>query len=185
MSEEKVSAAQVEQPLPAGTVIARRRKALGFSQETLAEKLDVSRQAVAKWESGQAFPTAERLAELCRVLEVTPGELLGLEEPQKKKRPWGLIVFAAGLILLWGVGLLLLPGNGGMDHNPLLDAAESEPFVGDWLAAGFGSPGPLEVCEPLMGSAAGKNRPCTGIFRCRGGFCGQEAVSEAAVFVKS
>ncbi len=113
MSEEKVSAAQVEQPLPAGAVIARRRKALGFSQETLAEKLDVSRQAVAKWESGQAFPTAERLAELCRVLEVTPGELLGLEEPQKKKRPWGLIVFAAGLILLWGVGLLLLPGNGG------------------------------------------------------------------------
>ena len=35
-----------------GDVIRERRNALGLSQEELAEKLDVSRQAVAKWESG-------------------------------------------------------------------------------------------------------------------------------------
>lgn len=32
------------------------RKSKGQTQENLAEKLDVSRQAVAKWESGQAYP---------------------------------------------------------------------------------------------------------------------------------
>ena len=49
----------------------------------------------------------------CVYYNKTMFDELGLEEPQKKKRPWGLIVFAAGLILLWGMGLLLLPGNGG------------------------------------------------------------------------
>ncbi|MBR6341997.1 MAG: helix-turn-helix transcriptional regulator, partial [Treponema sp.] len=32
------------------------RKNKGITQEALAEKLNVSRQAVAKWESGQAYP---------------------------------------------------------------------------------------------------------------------------------
>ena len=54
MQEEKRT--QEEQTLGAGAVIARRRKVLGLSQEALAEKMDVSRQAVAKWENGQAFP---------------------------------------------------------------------------------------------------------------------------------
>ena len=76
LQEEKRT--REEQTLGAGAVIARRRKVLGLSQEALAEKMDVSRQAVAKWENGQAFPTAERLTRLCRVLEVTPEELLPL-----------------------------------------------------------------------------------------------------------
>ena len=114
MQEEKRT--QEEQTLGAGAVIARRRKVLGLSQEALAEKMDVSRQAVAKWENGQAFPTAERLTRLCRVLEVTPEELLGLAEGPKKRRPWGRIAFAAGLALLWGGGILsaLLSGGAGI-----------------------------------------------------------------------
>lgn len=97
---------QEKAAFPAGGLIARRRKELGLSQEALAEKLDVSRQAVAKWEAGQAFPAAE----LCRVLELSPAELLGLSEPgaenmpaKKKYSPW-TIVFIAGLVLIWGGG---------------------------------------------------------------------------------
>ena len=99
-----------------GRLIAEGRKRLGLSQEALAEKMDVSRQAVAKWENGQAFPTAERLTRLCRVLEVTPEELLGLAEGPKKRRPWGRIAFASGLALLWGGGILsaLLSGGAGI-----------------------------------------------------------------------
>ena len=84
---------------------------MGLSQEALAEKLDVSRQAVAKWETGRTFPTAERLAELCRLLEVSPAELLGFsaqEEtpaPTKKKRSLWTILFVVGLVLIWGGGL--------------------------------------------------------------------------------
>lgn len=41
--------------------IAALRKKHGFSQEELGEKLGVSRQAVSKWESGQAVPELEKL----------------------------------------------------------------------------------------------------------------------------
>ncbi|MCR4763422.1 MAG: helix-turn-helix domain-containing protein, partial [Lachnospiraceae bacterium] len=37
------------------------RKEQGISQEELAEMLDVSRQAVSKWESGNGYPEVEKL----------------------------------------------------------------------------------------------------------------------------
>ena len=37
------------------------RKEHGYSQEELAELLDVSRQAVGKWENGQGYPEVEKL----------------------------------------------------------------------------------------------------------------------------
>lgn len=40
------------------------RKNSGLSQEELAERIDVSRQAVSKWELGSAVPTADKLVEL-------------------------------------------------------------------------------------------------------------------------
>ena len=36
------------------------RKAKNLTQEQLAEKLDVSRQSISKWESGQAVPEMEK-----------------------------------------------------------------------------------------------------------------------------
>ena len=47
------------------------RKSKGLTQENLAEKLDVSRQAVAKWESGQAYPDIGNLIEISRLFYVT------------------------------------------------------------------------------------------------------------------
>lgn len=108
--ERKAEKRQEKAAVPAGELIARRRKELGLSQEALAEKLDVSRQAVAKWETGQTLPTAERLAELCRLLEVSPAELLGFsaqEEtpaPTKKKRSLWTTLFVVGLVVIWGGG---------------------------------------------------------------------------------
>ena len=37
------------------------RKAKNLTQEQLAEKLDVSRQSISKWESGQAVPEMEKM----------------------------------------------------------------------------------------------------------------------------
>ena len=37
-------------------ILIQRRKQLGLSQESLAEKIQVSRQAVSKWETGEAMP---------------------------------------------------------------------------------------------------------------------------------
>ena len=56
------------------------RKSKGWSQEELAEKLDVSRQSVSKWESAQATPDVERIIELSRIFGVTTDYLLKDEE---------------------------------------------------------------------------------------------------------
>lgn len=57
------------------------RRVCGLSQEELAERLDVSRQAVGKWEQGQAYPEMEKLIALCAVLNVSADMLLLDELP--------------------------------------------------------------------------------------------------------
>lgn len=59
------------------------RRAAGLSQEELAEKLSVSRQAVSKWENGAAQPELSKLVELSRLYGVSVDELLSLEEAEK------------------------------------------------------------------------------------------------------
>lgn len=52
------------------------RKTHQFSQEQLAEKLDVSRQAVSKWESGQANPDINNIIKLSKLYKVTTDYIL-------------------------------------------------------------------------------------------------------------
>ena len=47
------------------------RKNKGLTQEALADKLNVSRQAVAKWESGQAYPDISNLIQISDLMSVT------------------------------------------------------------------------------------------------------------------
>ncbi|MBQ8573185.1 MAG: helix-turn-helix domain-containing protein [Ruminococcus sp.] len=47
------------------------RNKFGFSQEELAEKIGVSRQSVAKWESGESLPDVMKCAELAQIFEVS------------------------------------------------------------------------------------------------------------------
>ncbi len=56
------------------------RKANDMTQEQLAEKLDVSRQSVSKWESGQATPDLEKIVALSTVFNVTTDYLLKSSE---------------------------------------------------------------------------------------------------------
>ena len=51
--------------------IASVRKAAGLTQEQLGELVGVSRQAVSKWESGQAVPDALTITALCQKLHVS------------------------------------------------------------------------------------------------------------------
>ena len=62
------------------------RRVCGLSQEELAERLDVSRQAVGKWEQGQAYPEMEKLIALCAVLNVSADMLLLDELPQECRK---------------------------------------------------------------------------------------------------
>lgn len=64
-----------------GERIAYYRKKAGYSQEGLAEQLNVSRQAISKWETGEATPDAERIIALAAALGIsTDTLLLGKEE---------------------------------------------------------------------------------------------------------
>lgn len=60
-----------------------RRKA-GLSQEALAETLGVSRQAVSKWETGDAVPEIAKLLSLAKNFDVTTDWLLSEEEPEEE-----------------------------------------------------------------------------------------------------
>ena len=56
--------------------IIEERKKNGWSQEELASKLGVSRQAVSKWENGTSDPNTTNLIALSRLYKVTPEDLL-------------------------------------------------------------------------------------------------------------
>ncbi len=56
------------------------RKGSGLTQEQLAEKIDVSRQAVSKWESGQAVPEPDKIVALSIAFDVTTDYLLKSSE---------------------------------------------------------------------------------------------------------
>ena len=56
------------------------RKNKGLTQEELAEKLTVSRQAVAKWESGQAYPDISNLIQISNLFHVTVDYLVRDQE---------------------------------------------------------------------------------------------------------
>lgn len=59
-----------------GQKIAELRKKSGLSQEALAEKMNVSRQAVSKWESNQSIPDIQKIVDLSELFGVTTDYLL-------------------------------------------------------------------------------------------------------------
>ena len=59
-----------------GGYIRHLRKAAGYTQKDIAEKLGVSCQAVSKWENGDALPDTGLLLDLCDMLNTTADKLL-------------------------------------------------------------------------------------------------------------
>ena len=55
--------------------LAGRRKALGYTQEFLAEQLGVDRTTVGRWERGETEPFPYLRRKLCQILKVPPDEL--------------------------------------------------------------------------------------------------------------
>ena len=109
------------------------RKKSGLSQEQLAEQLDVSRQAISKWESGKAVPESNTLISISKFFNVTLDYLmkedapaasetepaqgeeknLPVTNPSRNKRIPGLVVCLGGIacLIVWGLISILLPST--------------------------------------------------------------------------
>jgi len=89
-------------------LLRRLRKEYGYSQSDLADKLDVTFQAVSKWERGENLPDAYTLIELAKVYSITVDEILNgqlliryneeTEIPTKRL----YMLLALGIILIVG-----------------------------------------------------------------------------------
>lgn len=73
------------------------RKSAGMSQEELAEKLNVSRQAVSRWEMGTAMPDAVNILQLSKLFHVTTDYLLNEEYESDADLPQVRAVKADGI----------------------------------------------------------------------------------------
>lgn len=84
------------------------RKMKGISQEELAGKMGVSRQAVSKWESEQSYPDLEKIVLMSEYFGVTTDYILkGIEtEEQSKKRPDASIFVIVATVLNF-IGLII------------------------------------------------------------------------------
>lgn len=70
------------------------RTARGMSQDDLAEKLEVSRQSVSKWETGQSTPDLDKIIKLADLFGVTVDELVREgERPQPPEPPQPQVVY--------------------------------------------------------------------------------------------
>lgn len=74
------------------------RKINHMSQEALADKLDVSRQTLSKWETGESLPDIEKCRQLAEIFGVTIDDLVnyestvqGLGVPPKGKHAFGIV----------------------------------------------------------------------------------------------
>ena len=110
-----------------GAFIAQCRKEKKLTQMQLAELLDITNQAVSKWENGLSVPDAGMLVRIAGALDTTVNDLLGEEEPEqgrdlaaelealnrqlaereeRSRRRWRAFFAAVGILALWGAVML-------------------------------------------------------------------------------
>ncbi len=66
-----------------GERLYKLRRAKKLSQEEAAEKLNVTRQTISKWETNQSMPDFDKVVPLCELYDITPDELF-IELKEKK-----------------------------------------------------------------------------------------------------
>lgn len=83
------------------------RKSAKLTQEQVAEKLNVSRQSVAKWESGDSLPDIENCILLSKLYNVTIDDLVGYATDKKNDAPSGKHMF--GVVKIDSKNRIVLP----------------------------------------------------------------------------
>jgi Predicted transcriptional regulators len=87
------------------------RKIKSMSQEQLAEKLDVSRQAVSKWESGGGYPEIDKIISICEIFNCNMDILMKgkiSEDTTGDKKRYDIFENTFSKGIAFGVGLILI-----------------------------------------------------------------------------
>ena len=126
-----------------GSIIMKKRKELGITQQVLAKKLHVSNQAVSKWENGMTCPEISLLPAIAKVFGMSVDSLLGYQSPilsdyekryQEKGYYWGIKLLDVGCGE--GKDAVFLARNGY--HVSAFDLAETGVEKGRALASQHG-----------------------------------------------
>lgn len=158
-----------------GEELREKRKEKGMTQDTLAEVLGVSRQAVAKWEAGVSFPSTENLLVLRELLGIVPdkkelapepaAELLavpqeklvveGRETPVKKNKPrrGSRVLVALAVIAAFWLGYMVGLVYEGREEN-LLDSQVAA------IVENMDMEQVLEYVETMVETSRDENRFC-------------------------
>ena len=145
--------------------LTQARKAAGLTQADVAARLDVSRQAVSRWESGQSKPSTEKLLELANIYDVSldwlcneaaDGNLYeavksaeddgtnnatanaaGAENKKKRKLRYIAIALTVGVIALACIWFAARPENGDVPSIQFEDMKNENVDMPDQGVNGF------------------------------------------------
>ncbi len=118
-----------------GDNIRKYRKINNMSQDELAEKLEVTRQSISLWETGQTQPSLDSIIALSKLFNVSTDELLKEDEAKpsfsnlsgsgqmngkqpKRKKPLLLLVIGLILIIALLITVIVIIGNNSNSNDP-------------------------------------------------------------------
>lgn len=123
-----------------GNKLQQLRKQRGLSQETLAERLGVSRQAVSKWETGDSSPDLDKIMQIGAIFQISIDDLLKdsvqekevspkTEQPPHHKARWigiAAVFLTAGILLGMLVSQLSAKPSYDSSQNQAWDRVQAE-----------------------------------------------------------
>lgn len=109
------------------------RKTKNMSQEELAEKLNVSRQAVSKWESGSGYPETEKIITICEIFDCSMDELVKgkiADDIKAEKNNYDSVMTSTAKGIAIGVGITILGAAVMMTIMGLLQGHDQSHLLG-------------------------------------------------------
>ena len=111
-----------------GERLIKLRKKAGLSQEEVADKLNVTRQTVSKWETDASLPDFDKIVPLCNLFKIESNELLTgnkvekeniiLEEKDNKSKR--VLILSISIFLYFLAVTLLITGIAAFKMNPII-----------------------------------------------------------------
>lgn len=122
-----------------GNILTNARKKKGITQNELAKKLFVTRQAISNWENGRAFPDVSVIFKLCKILDIDIRTIIDMDknikieqviEVEKKKTNRRNLIFIAIIIFIFvaiiATLVIVFNRNQFVVYNVTLDSNEFE-----------------------------------------------------------